>query len=106
MADNRKPPVHRRPRFLLCCVYIMGYVILRMYGDIVNQTTQIRVETQSHVASVVAPDPSIPHWRQQVYRGFFSPCMVVEEEAKIIANGGSGGIVQGIGDFFRDILQI
>lgn len=105
MADDRKPPVHRRPKFLLVCIYLMGYAVIRLTGDVVSQTARIQVEQQSGLEYVVGPDPTIPRWRRQIYRGLFSPCMVVEEEAHKLATGDSGWI-RDIGDFFRDLVGV
>ena len=106
MADSKqKKPVHRRPRYFLFILYLVAYGSLRMYGDIVSQTTRIQVESQADIANIVAPDPTVPHWRQQVYRGVFSPCMVMEEEIKKASNG-NGGIFQDAVAVVRDMLQI
>lgn len=108
MADNAKPPGrrHRRRRFLFFCVYVVAYSVLRLTGEVVSQTAQIQVERQSALEYVVGVDPTLPLWRRQVYRAFFSPCMVVEEEVHRYAGGGGGGdLIRDIGDFFRDLLN-
>jgi len=106
MADDPKQPRPRRSRFLLFVMYLAVYGALRLTGEVAGETTRIQVEQQTAVANIVIPDPSIPYWRQQIYRGLFSPCMVAEEEIHLMASGSGEGLVAGAVNAVRDLLQI
>ena len=82
-ADHKKGFFLFRPKFLLFCLYVAAYVMLRMHGEIVYQ--QVAVPGQNggvQVFRMVSADPHIPYWRQQAWRGVFSLAMVVEEEGQ------------------------
>ncbi len=84
MADSRKKPFFLfRPKFLLLCLYIAAYCLLRMHGEIVYQ--QISVPGGNggvQVYRMASANPGLPYWRQQVWRAVFSAAMVVEEEGQ------------------------
>jgi hypothetical protein len=72
-----------RPKFLLFCLYVAAYVMLRMHGEVVFQ--QISVPGGNggvDVFRMASANPGIPYWRQQLWRGVFSAAMVVEEEGQ------------------------
>ncbi len=83
MAAEHKAFFLFRPRFLLFCLYVAAYVLLRVHGEIVFQ--QISVPSGNggvQVFRMASAAPDIPYWRQQVWRALFSAAMVVEEEGQ------------------------
>lgn len=103
MADDRRQPMVYRPRFLLVCLYIMCYITLRGYGEIVSQVTDVRVDNVVSRRVIIGSDPTVPRWRRQVYRALFSPCMVIEEEGRRLATEGKG-LVREAGDYGRGFM--
>ena len=89
-----------RPGCFLFFLYALGYVALRLYGEIAHQAVQVM--PQGRMAESASPLPQqhivgapihLPHWRRQLYRAGYSPLMVVEEEAwqALDRAGGLGG---------------
>ncbi len=78
-----------RPRFLLFCMYIMLYITIRSTGEIVYQSVSVEgfPPRREHI---VGADYGAPRWRRQLYRVFFSPAMVAEEEARRLMARGEG----------------
>ncbi len=72
-----------RPKFLLLCLYVLAYILLRMKEEVVFQ--QISVPGRNggvDVFFMARANPGIPFWRQQAWRAVFSAAMVVEEEGQ------------------------
>lgn len=93
MAEGRKPFLFFRPRFILFCLYVVGYVALRHYGEIIQQAVDKRVDGVVTKEYIVASALTVPRWRRQLYRASFSPLMVVEEEVMRVYTGG-GNIIR------------
>ncbi len=87
--DERRGSMLLRPRFLLFCLYIMLYIIVRSNSEIVYQSVTVDgfPVRREHI---VGADYSIPRWRRQLYRVFFSPLMVAEEEGRRLMARGEG----------------
>ncbi len=101
MAEERKGSTLLRPRFLLFCMYVMLYVTIRSTGEIGYQTASINGSgTRQHI---VGPTNLAPRWRRQVYRIFFSPLMVAEEEGRRLLARGEG-LVRDAGRRGRDLF--
>jgi hypothetical protein len=82
MADeNRGTPI-LKTNFLLFCLYVMFYITLRGNGEIVYQEAAFRSGGSIDRITIVGSEQTIPRWRRQAYRVFFSPLMVVEEEGR------------------------
>ncbi len=72
-----------RPKFLLFCLYVAAYILLRTHGEIVFQQVSIPGGNGGvQVFRMASASPDIPYWRQQVWRAVFSAAMVVEEEGQ------------------------
>ncbi|MCC8181031.1 MAG: hypothetical protein LIP23_09010 [Planctomycetes bacterium] len=104
MADERRHPMLLRPSFLLFCLYVMAYLTIRAYGEIIYQRVDMQVTRGGIVHEfIVGTDYSLPRWRRQLYRAFFSPLMVVEEEGRRLV-AGSQGLVEDARDYGRGFL--
>lgn len=103
MADDRRGSILLTPRFLLFCLYVMAYMTLRAYAEIVHQPYDARVGSAIVRQHLVGSSPDIPRWRRQVYRVVFSPLMVAEEEGRRLKDKGEG-LVQDAGDYGRSYL--
>ncbi|MDR3210359.1 MAG: hypothetical protein LBU79_00385 [Planctomycetota bacterium] len=79
-------------RFLLFCLYVMAYLTLRAYGEVIYRTRSFRLDNQLSREFVVAASPLSPRWRRQLVRAFFSPLMVVEEEGRSLVEQGRGAV--------------
>jgi hypothetical protein len=90
MADDKKGTLLLRPRFLLFCLYVMCYVALRGYAEIILQQAPVQMEGRMVQTYIVGSSPEVPRWRRQVYRVVFSPLMVAEEEGRRLAGKGRG----------------
>lgn len=90
MADDRRGSLILSPRFLLFCLYVMAYLTLRGYGEIVHQEVEARRGGAYVNAHVVGSSSEVPHWRRQAYRVVFSPLMVAEEEGRRLVGKGRG----------------
>ncbi len=72
-----------RPKFLLLCLYVLAYILLRMKDEVVYR--QYSVPDRNGGAQIyraASANPGIPFWRQQTWRAIFSAAMVVEEEGQ------------------------
>lgn len=96
MSDIIRAPFFLRPRFLLFCLYVMCYVALRGYGEILHQ--EAMVDNRGRREYVVGSNRAVPRWRRQMYRAFFSPLMVAEEEGRNLLSRGRG-LVRDAGDY-------
>ncbi len=92
-----------RPRFLLFCLYVMCYVSLRGSGEIVHQAADVRGAGFGR-EHIVGADRSLPRWRRQTYRIFFSPLMVAEEEGRRLLDR-ARGLVRDAGDYGSGLLE-
>lgn len=90
MGEANKGSLLLRPRFLLFCLYFMGYLALRGNGEIVHQFVSAQRQEGAGREYIVGPNPEVPRWRRQTYRVFFSPMMVAEEEGRRLASRGRG----------------
>lgn len=90
MADDRKGPLLLRPRFLLFCLYVMCYVALRGYSEIILQQAPVQTDGRIVQTYIVGSSSEVPRWRRQLYRVVFSPLMVAEEEGRCIVGKGRG----------------
>lgn len=91
MADERKGTLLLRPRFLLFCLYVMCYVALRGYSEIILQQVPVQTDGGRMVQTyIVGSSSEVPRWRRQAYRVVFSPLMVAEEEGRRIMGKGRG----------------
>lgn len=97
-----------KPAFLLFCLYVMGYLTIRSYGEIAyqqlaNNPSQSPPQYQQSPSgrgggggggrggdntrdAMITTNPTIPRWRRQLYRAIFSPLMVAEEEGRRFAS--------------------
>lgn len=103
MADDRRGSLLFSPRFLLLCLYVMCYLTVRAYGEIVYLGVDSRFGSRFVSNHIVEPSNHIPRWRRQVYRVVFSPLMVVEEEGRRLKDKGTG-LVEEAGDYGRSYL--
>lgn len=72
-----------RPKFLLFCLYVAAYVMLRMHDEIILRQIAVPGRTvRGDVFEMAMPHPGLPRWRQQLWRALFSAAMVVEEEGQ------------------------
>ncbi len=72
-----------RPKFLLLCLYVLAYILLRMKDEIVYQEISVPARNGgAQVFRMASAAPAIPFWRQQVWRAIFSAAMVAEEEGQ------------------------
>lgn len=72
-----------RPKFLLLCLYVAAYIMLRMHNEIVFQQEYVSGRNGGvEVFRMARADPGIPYWRQQLWRALFSAGMVFEEEGQ------------------------
>ncbi len=90
MADEKRGTVLLRPRFLLFCLYVMCYVALRGYAEIILQQAPMQMGDRMVQTYIVSSSSEVPRWRRQVYRVVFSPLMVAEEEGRRIVGKGRG----------------
>ncbi len=105
MADDRHGgSLILRPRFLLFCLYCMGYVALRGSDEIMHQIAELRTPEGVAEQHIIGPNPVSPRWRRQACRVAFSPLMVVEEEARRVFSDGRGWM-RSAGDYGRDLLE-
>ncbi|MCD8352516.1 MAG: hypothetical protein LUC93_18075 [Planctomycetaceae bacterium] len=88
MAADRKPFFLFRPRFLLLCLYVAAYWILRNYGEVAIQSVFLPSPAGTQVYRIVGPNPDLPHYRQQLWRALFSLPMVAEEEGRKLTDRG------------------
>ena len=99
MADEtRREWFVFRPRFLMFCLYVMGYVALRGSGEIAYQAAEVRGPAGSGREHIVGADYSLPRWRRQTYRTLFSPLMVAEEEGRRLLDR-ARGLIRDAGDY-------
>ncbi len=103
MADEKRHSLIFSPRFLLLCLYIMCYVALRGYDEIIYQAVDLSAGREVVKEHIVGSSPLVPRWRRQAYRIVFSPLMVVEEEARRLADKGQG-LVQNASEYGRSYL--
>ncbi len=107
MAEPRKPFFMFRPKFLLLCLYVIAYILLRSSEDIVVHSIALPSPRGPEIFRMVGPHPDLPHWRQQLWRACFSPAMVVEEEGRKLMDRGrdlysdARGTVQDAGQAVR-----
>lgn len=94
MADSPRGSILLRPKFLLLCIYIIGFWALRSSDEIVSQTGIVNAGGTPTNMYVVGASPGIPRWRRQVYRVAFSPLMVAEEEVHTLIDKGLGATRQ------------
>ena len=88
-SEQRKPFFLFRPRFVLFCLYVALYAWLRHEGEIAMQAISLPSPRGVEVYRTIGANPSLPYWRQQLWRAFFSFLMVGEEEGrklKVIAD--------------------
>lgn len=103
MSDESRGSILFHPRFLLFCLYVMGYLTLRAYGEIVYRPADMQVGGRIVREHVVGSSLNVPRWRRQAYRVFFSPLMVAEEEGRRLKDKGQG-LVEQAGDYGRNYL--
>gem|GEM_PF-1889029 len=103
MADGNRGSILFSPRFLLLCLYVMCYLTVRAYGEIVCLGVDQSFGSYVGGNHIVEPAGQIPRWRRQAYRAVFSPLMVVEEEARRLKDKGAG-LVEEAGGYGRSYL--
>ncbi len=82
----------------------MGYIALRGSGEIIHQSAELRGAFGAGREHIVGADRSLPRWRRQVYRIFFSPLMVAEEEGRRLVDRGRG-MLQDAGEYGSGLLE-
>ena len=87
-ADEGRRHSTNRNRFLMLCVYAGAYLLLRHHGEVVVQNITLPAGRGGYSHLMVSPHPSLPYWRQQLWRGLFSLPMVIEEESNRAARKG------------------
>ena len=105
MAEEKGRSFILQPRFLLFCLYVMAYVCLRAYGEVVHETRAgTSLFGRRGADHVVGASAKVPRWRRQVYRIAFSPLMVAEEEGRRLGDA-AVELVQQAGDYGKGLLE-
>lgn len=87
--EKRRLPFFMRPMFLLFILYVIVYVGLRHREEMVVQPISLPA-MRGAAYNAVTPNPTLPFWRQQIWRACFSFLMVIEEEGRKIVDMGQG----------------
>ena len=103
VANTTRGSVLFNPRFLLLCLYVMSYLAVRGYGEIVVLGANPLFGRQTAGTQIVEPASQIPRWRRQGYRVVFSPLIVAEEEILRLKAKGAN-LVEEAGDYGRNFL--